>query len=218
MQAFAGGSRLTPSTPIGETDADGGGRMSPAAPAASPTPSPAPPHRAARAVVLTGTAVAVGVGAHLLGSGAVSLGGVAAAFAVLLALGWSLTDRERGWLPIAGAQLAGQQVVHSLLEWDAPTHPAAATGGLPADVLLYAHLLAAALMATWLRCGERRVWAAARRAVRAVAARWRVLGALIGYRAPGHRRPPSPGSAPLAAYVPELLRHIVTRRGPPVHV
>ena len=177
---------------------------------------PAPPNRAARALVLTCTAVAAGIGAHLLGGGAVSLGGVTAAFPVLLAFAWSLTDRERGWLPIAGAQLAGQQAVHSILEWGA--HPAAGGGGLPADLLLYAHVLAAALMAAWLRCGERRAWAAARRAVRAVARHVRFLVSLLGYHPPArpeHVPPPSTG-LPAPPWI--LLRHAVVRRGPPVHV
>ncbi len=183
-------------------------------PAAVSAVSLTPPHRVARAFVLTCTAVAAGIGAHLLGGGALSLGGVAAAFPVLLAFVWSLADRERGWLPIAGAQLAGQQAVHSILAGGA--HPAG--GGLPADLLLYAHVLAAALMAAWLRCGERRAWAAARRAVRAVAAQVRFLVSLLGYQPPArpeHVPPPSTG-LPAPPWI--LLRHAVVRRGPPVHV
>ena len=42
-------------------------------------PAVAAPHRAVRALVLTGTAVTVGVGAHVVAGGAVSPGGVAAA-------------------------------------------------------------------------------------------------------------------------------------------
>ena len=187
--------------------------MSPAAVSAA---SLAPPHRAARALVLTCTAVAAGIGAHLLGGGEVSLGGVAAAFPVLLGLVWSLADRERGWLQIAGAQLAGQQAVHSILEWGA--HPASGGGGLPADLFLYAHVLTAALMAGWLRCGERRAWAAARRAVRAVAAQVRFLVGLLGYRSPAHPEPLPPASTGLPAPAWILLRHAVVRRGPPVHV
>jgi hypothetical protein len=178
--------------------------------------SPAAPHRAARALVLTCTAVAVAVGAHVAGGGAVDVGGIAAAFPVLLGLVWSLTDRERGWLPIAGAQLAGQQAVHSILEWG--THPAAGSGALPADLVFYAHIAAAALLAAWLRCGERRVWAAARRAIQAVAAHVQFLIGLLGYRPPADPRPSRPRSTTLPAYARTLLRHAVVRRGPPVHV
>ena len=80
----------------------------------------AAPRRTTRALALTATAVAVGVGAHVLAGGLVSVTGIAAAFPVLLGLFWSLAGRERDWLPIAGAQLAGQQVVHSLLDLTSP--------------------------------------------------------------------------------------------------
>lgn len=174
----------------------------------------AAPHRAARALVLTGTAVSVGVGAHVAAGGAMTLRSVAAAVPVLLALVWSLTDRERGWLPIAGAQLAGQQAVHAILDWGA--HPAA--GGLPADVVLYAHVVAAALLATWLRFGERRVWTAARRAVRMLAAYLRFLVGLLGHHTPVDTRPSRPRSTAVPAHARTLLRHAVIRRGPPIHV
>ena len=65
--------------------------------------------------MLTCAAVAVGTAAHLVGGGAVNPIALAAAFPLLLGLSWPLTGQERGWLPIAGAQLAGQQVVHTLL-------------------------------------------------------------------------------------------------------
>jgi hypothetical protein len=190
-----------------------GWRMALTGPCTAPV---VPPHRATRALVLACTAVAVGVGAHLAGGGTVGLGGVTAAFPVLLGLAWSLADRERGWLAIAGAQLAGQQVMHSVLEWG-DRHPGA-TGGLPADAFLYAHVVGAAAMAVWLRCGERRAWAAARRAARAVIARLWFLVGLLGDGAPAYPEPPTPRSLPLPTYTGTLLRHAVVRRGPPVHV
>ena len=173
-----------------------------------------PPHRLARALVLTCVAVAVGAAAHLLGRGAVDPIALAAAFPLLLGLSWPLTDRERGWLPIAGAQLAGQQVVHTLLSRAGD----AVEPGLPVDVFLYGHVLAAVLVAVWLRRGEQRTWAAARRAARLVAAWWARLVVLLG-----HGELPYPVTAPNAASpVPlpgrPLLRHAVVRRGPPVHV
>ena len=173
-----------------------------------------PPHRLARALVLTCVAVAVGAAAHLLGRGAVDPIALAAAFPLLLGLLWPLTDRERGWLPIAGAQLAGQQVVHTLLSRAGD----AVDPGLPVDVFLYGHVLAAVLVAVWLRRGEQRTWAAARRAARLVAAWWARLVVLLG-----HGELPYPVTAPNAASpVPlpgrPLLRHAVVRRGPPVHV
>jgi Na+-translocating ferredoxin:NAD+ oxidoreductase RnfD subunit len=173
-----------------------------------------PPHRLVRALVLTGAAVAVGAAAHLLGGAAVDPLALAAAFPVLLGLSWPLTDRERGWLPIAGAQLAGQQVVHTLLNRAGD----AVAPGLPVDVFLYGHVLAAVLMAVWLRRGEQRTWAAARRAARMVAACWARLVVLLG-----HVELPYPvATSIVASPVPlpgrPLLRHALVRRGPPVDV
>jgi hypothetical protein len=173
-----------------------------------------PPHRLARALVLTCAAVAVGAGAHLLGGAAVDPIALAAAFPLLLGLSWPLTDRERGWLPIAGAQLAGQQVVHTLLSRAGD----AVEPGLPVDVFLYGHVLAAVLVAVWLRRGEQRTWAAARRAARMVVVWWTRLLVLLG-----HGEPPHPVTTPIfASPVPvpgrPLLRHAVVRRGPPVLV
>lgn len=171
-----------------------------------------PPRRSTRAVVLTGAALAVGAAAHLLGGTSVDPAALALAFPVLLGLSWPLTHRERGWLPIAGAQLAGQQVVHTLLDRAGD----ATAPGLPVDLLLYGHVAAAALVAVWLRRGEQRTWAAARRAARRVALWWARLLVLLTVEAP----PPLPLAArPAPEQAPRspLLRHAVVRRGPPVH-
>ena len=90
--------------------------------------------------------------------------------------------------------------------------------GLPVDVFLYGHVLAAVLVAVWLRRGEQRTWAAARRATRMVAAWWARLVVLLG-----HGELPYPVAAPIVVSpvpVPgrPLLRHAVVRRGPPLHV
>ena len=164
--------------------------------------------------MLTCAAVAVGAAAHLVGGGAVDPIALAAAFPLLLGLSWPLTGRERGWLPIAGAQLAGQQVVHTLLSRAGQ----AVESGLPVDVFLYGHVLAAVLVAAWLRRGEQRTWAAARRAAWMVAAWWARLAVLLG-----HGELPYPVTAPIltspvALPGHPLLRHAVVRRGPPLHV
>lgn len=172
-----------------------------------------PPRRLTRAVALSAAALTVGAVAHLLGGASVEPVALVVAFPVLLGLSWPLTDRERGWLPIAGAQLAGQQVVHTLLERLGD----AVEPGLPVDVFLYGHVAAAALVAVWLRRGERRTWAAARRAARLVARWWARLAVLLTVDAP----PPAPPvERPTHETPPRspLLRHAVVRRGPPVTV
>ena len=168
-----------------------------------------------RALVLTLTAVAVGVGAHVIAGGTIAAAGVVAGAPLLFGLSWMITDRERGWLPIAGAQLAGQQVVHSLL---GIASPEMSDSAVPLDLFLYGHVVAAALVAVWLRCGERRVWAAARRAIRSFAAHWRRLLTLLGHHPTSG---PAPRTRVVAAPVPcrrAPLRHTVIRRGPPALV
>ena len=58
----------------------------------------------------------------------------------------------RGW----GAQLGAQQAVHIALSMST-----GGSGHVPQDLMIYAHVLAAALTGSWLRCAERRAWAAA---------------------------------------------------------
>ena len=174
-----------------------------------------PPLRTARAVVLACVATAVGAGSHLVTGGTVTGAGVAVALPVLALLAWPVTGRERGWWTVAGVQLAGQHAAHALFASGASSHHALAV--VPADAWFYGHLLAAALVATWLRHAERRTWDAARRAVDALSARWRRLLAQLPDR-PGTT--PLPAAAPPAAPPGALrwspLRHSVVRRGPPV--
>jgi hypothetical protein len=174
---------------------------------------PDPPQRLQRALVLTCAAVVVGVAAHLLGGGTVEPIAVAAAFPVLL-LSWPLTHRESGWLPIAGAQLAGQQVVHTLLA----SATDVAAPGPPVDAFVYGHVLAAVLVAVCLRRGEQRVWALARRAAHTLGLLWRRVLDLLSLGEPPrpHGVPPTPPTLPVPR--PPLLRHADVRRGPPVHV
>ena len=144
----------------------------------------------------------VAAAAHAAGHGHVDLAGLAWAFVAVLGPAWWLTRRERGWGAHALAQLIAQQAVHATLN--------ASAGGsahIPPDLMLYAHLAAAALTGCWLRWGEARAWAAARRLVA------RVLPTL-----PSTPDAPTPPPAPpLAASRPTalVLRHTLARRGPP---
>jgi hypothetical protein len=191
-------------------------------------PTRSAPHRTARALVLGCTTLVVGVVAHLVGGRAPTAGGVGAALLALTALAWPLTAREHGWLTIAGVQLAGQQAVHAFLGSSLLGSPvlgstgehhhasAAVVGALPVDLMLWGHVVAAALVAVWLRHGERRTWTAARRAARTLVARWRRLLALfdrvdapsVDGRTPSRHDPRPQRPAP--------LRYTVVRRGPPL--
>jgi hypothetical protein len=171
-----------------------------------------PPLRVARALVLACLATAVGAGSHLLTGGAVGGIGVACTLPVLALLAWPLTGRERGWWTIAGVQLAGQHAAHALFAVGASSHAAT---GLPADAWFYGHLLAAALVTTWLRRAERCTWAAARRAAAALSAHWRRLLTRLPDR-PDAVAPPVAAPAVAGHLAPRPLRHTVIRRGPPL--
>lgn len=178
---------------------------------------PSTTHRLLRATVAGGLATAAGTGAHLLSGGTVSTPGVLGALAGLLVPIWLMAGQERRFAALAGAQLAGQQLVHAWLEWAAaPAAPSGLTHApLPDDVSLYGHVLAAAAIAGWLRAGERRLWDASRRAARALAAYWRwaqthspgqVAPTLLIVR-PTEPADVAPGT---------VLRHVLVRRGPPL--
>ncbi|MCO1660160.1 hypothetical protein [Pseudonocardia humida] len=165
------------------------------------------PPRALRAGLAAGLAVAAAVLAHAAGGGSVDPGGAAWAFAALVAPAWWLARRERGWGAIALTQLGAQQLVHVLLS-NAGEHAAHGAHVLVgADVMLYAHLAAAALTGAWLRWGERRAWAAVRRFLLVVLPHLPPVGA-----APAVGLPCPPVQHPAGA----LLRHAAPRRGPPV--
>lgn len=169
------------------------------------------PHRLARAAVVTVSATLLGAAGHALAGGEIRPPGVLLAGLALLGPAWLLAGRERGWIPIAAAQLAGQQAVHTVLE---STGGMSMTGGLlPHELMLHAHTVSAVLVAGWLRRGERHTWAVARRAAHAVA------GWLRRVAAP---RPvptvPVPARRPTAfplARLGTVLRHALVRRGPP---
>jgi hypothetical protein len=168
-----------------------------------------PPLRLVRAGASAGAATVLGLTGHIAAGGAFTLTGTLLAFAAVLAPSWLLAGRERGWTFIAAVQVVAQQVIHPLLTGVAP-EPAA----LPHDVMFFLHVLGALAMAAWLRLGERRAWAAARR----LAAR--ILHWAIRFLA-GAARPAGPVVRPrqsgtVALPVAVLLRHAVVRRGPPL--
>jgi hypothetical protein len=182
-----------------------------------PAPSPpdhasvvAPPRRMARAGVSAAAAVALGLAGHVLAGGAPTVSGVGLAFLAVLVPSWLLAGRERSWTAIAGVQIAAQQVVHPLLVL---TSAMPASDAVPHDLMFFLHVLGACVMAVWLRLGERRLWAAARRlAARLV--RWisRLLGVPLAPATPASSGPV--GYVPPAA--PVVLRHSLRRRGPPL--
>ncbi|MGE3287136.1 MAG: hypothetical protein AB7J32_13680 [Pseudonocardia sp.] len=168
-----------------------------------------PPLRLVRAGASAGAATVLGLAGHLAAGGAFSLVGTLLAFAAVLAPSWLLAGRERGWTAIAVVQVVAQQVIHPLLA-GATSEPAA----LPHDVMFFLHVLGALAMAAWLRLGERRAWAAARRLAARIL-RWAVRFLAGAARPAGPAVRPHPADA-VALPVAALLRHAVVRRGPPL--
>lgn len=162
-----------------------------------------PPSRALRAGLGAAIAVGFAVSFHATAHGAVSATSAACVFLALLGPSWSLAGRERNWYSLTLTQLGGQQIAHVVLSAHAPDGHL-----IPADLMLYAHLAAAALSALWLWQGERRAWAAARRLVAAV-----LHHVLVLAPRPAPKPVPSPAAERPRALV---LRHAVVRRGPPL--
>lgn len=160
--------------------------------------------------------------------------GVLAAAAALVAPAWWLTGKERGWGPLAGALLAGQLAAHALFTAASPAdhvgmHMSSGhhspghlslghheAGGLPVDLMLLGYLLAAAAGAAWLRRGERRAWAAARRTAAALRQTLlMLLGRPVQFpRDDGVLR--WDARADNSAQQRVVLRHTIILRGPPL--
>ncbi|MEW2155166.1 hypothetical protein AB0950_07730 [Streptomyces sp. NPDC007189] len=205
--------------------------------------SASPVLRALRAAVFAAVCVLLAAAGHGLAMGDMPpLWADAAAFAAVLALGWLLGGRERSLPGIGVAMLLVQAGLH--LGFDAAhgstgivgAPPTASMSGdamasMPAMHLhaashatahshltshaTAAHLLAALVASWWLWRGEAALWSLLRRA-----------GTLVPGLAAWWRDTPLPapaGAAPRVPADPEpprltLLRHAVSRRGPPAPI
>lgn len=162
----------------------------------------ASPARWLRAAVLAGSSVGLAAGAHFAAGGQAEPAFLILLLAAATAAGYHWSKRERGLLAIVTAVLVVQAAVHLTLGLG---HSHA--GGS----MLVSHLAAALLLAGFLRFGEARVHAAARRRY----VRWLVAVRLALAKAPV--RPV--WIAPLPATV-EQFRQIwiegpAAGRGPP---
>ncbi|MEV6050842.1 hypothetical protein [Streptomyces sp. NPDC052107] len=159
----------------------------------------------------------------------------AAGFLVVFVLGWALGKRERSLPGIGAAMLLTQAGLH--LGFDA-AHPTTGRSAMPGHTMSAmhmhatavtqahaaapphltapaAHLLAALAASWWLRRGEAALWSLLRRA-----------GTLVPGLVAWWRDTPLPDPVDHAPRVPTaprpprltLLRHAVSRRGPPVPI
>ncbi|KPI23477.1 hypothetical protein OK074_7075 [Actinobacteria bacterium OK074] len=202
--------------------------------------SASPVIRSIRAAVFAVVCVLLAAGGHALATGAappVWIDGTAVL--PVFAASYALGDRERSLTAIAGAMLTVQAALHLAFDAATPrtpappaTHPHTVTmppmPGMPSGFRMVsphaalahaltahamaAHLVAALLAAWCLRCGEAALWTLLRKAaafVPGLVAWWRTAP-LPSYAETPH--PCTPGPPPPTR---PLLRHALSRRGPP---
>lgn len=185
-----------------------------------------PEVRSLRAAVFAVLCVLLAAGGHGLASGqAPPLWADGVGLLAVFTAGCLLGGRERSLLGIGAGMLAAQAGLHVVFEAARPRmamHMHGMPMGPPHAHALTPHAtaahVAAALLATWwLRRGEAAFWSLLRRAVTLVpglAAWWRVrTGPQAGPARPDAVRRDAAAPAPLRQV---LLRHAVSRRGPPV--
>ncbi|WP_336209486.1 MFS transporter [Nonomuraea sp. LPB2021202275-12-8] len=179
------------------------------------------PFRLLRTAVFAVVCLGLGMGAHFFGGGTVSGGAMVAAFGLAACAAFPLAGRERtvrAILPLLGGL---QLAVHLLWSMSHAASPAQAiahavhpSGGLVPDLgMLVAHSWATALTALWLARGEAVLWGLLRRLpVRLLARLPAVLPPVpeTPFFAVAGGEPPVLRSA--------VLRHVVSRRGPPMVV
>ncbi|HVW43041.1 MAG TPA: hypothetical protein VHC18_17000 [Amycolatopsis sp.] len=155
----------------------------------------------------------VGSVGHVAAGGAWAAPPIVAVAVLLLGPVWVLSRRELTLAGIATLLASGQLITHTALMFGS----AHTGGGMRAGSVFAFHLMAALLAGWWMRCGERRAWARARRGMAAVC---RCVCHLL-------RGAPRAGANSAAAIVvPAVvtgsyrdrvaLRHVIVLRGPPV--
>ncbi|MDP9842372.1 MFS transporter [Streptosporangium lutulentum] len=180
----------------------------------SPTPPAGLTFRLARAAAFSAVCLGLSVTAHVLAGNQVSApsaaGGLALAF--LTALGAS--GRERTPAVIMPVLVGLQAVLHLLFSFAHATSHVEITGhvhsGLLPDLgMLVAHGWAAGLTSLWLARGEAALWAMLRR----LDVRLRLL--LVVCADPAYTAFLPSRTAEPAILRSAILRHAVSRRGPP---
>ncbi|MFC4591585.1 MFS transporter [Sphaerisporangium corydalis] len=176
------------------------------------------PFRLARTAAFAVVCLGLSVTAHVVAGGTVSPSLALGVLALVTAAVLPLSGRERAAgviLPV----LAGLQVVLHLVF--SMAHTVGTTGGasgfaphvhsglVPGLGMLVAHGWAVVLTALWLARGEAALWGLLRRLGA------RLVRALLLLTVPERVRPAVSRAAGPRAPRPAVLRHVVSRRGPP---
>ncbi|MER6825579.1 MFS transporter [Streptosporangium sp. NPDC000563] len=175
------------------------------------------PFRLARAAAFAAVCLGLSVLAHVLAGGSVSVPSAAAALALAFLAAFAVSGRERTLaviLPLLAGVQAGVHVMFSLAHAASPAEMAQMIGHvhsglLPGLGMLVAHGWAVGLTALWLARGEAVLWELLRRlGVRLC----RVLVAVV---TPAYTSFLTAGAIEPGALRSAVLRHVVSRRGPP---
>jgi len=172
------------------------------------------PFRLARAAAFAAVCLGLSVLAHVLAGGSVSVPSAAAALALAFLAALAASGRERTLaviLPLLAGVQAGVHVMFSLAHDASPAEVIGHvhSGLLPGLGMLVAHGWAVGLTALWLARGEAVLWALLRRlGVRLC----RVLVAVV---TPAYASLLTAGAIEPGALRSAVLRHVVSRRGPP---
>ncbi|MEU7694761.1 MFS transporter [Microbispora hainanensis] len=177
------------------------------------------PFRAIRAAAFAAVSVALGVGAHAVGGGSVSVVAVLMALLIAFLPAHALARRERTLAVILPALVASQAALHLLFSFVHTLEPSVAgsamsgghvhSGLVPGLGMLVMHGWAVALTAVWLAHGEALLWALLRR----LAVQLRIVFAVFLDPAYGAIVVPVIEHRVVARSV--LLGHSMGRRGPP---
>ncbi|WP_103957064.1 MFS transporter [Nonomuraea solani] len=168
--------------------------------------------RLARTTVFAVVCLGLGVAAHMLGGASVPAPAMLGALGLAFGAAYPLAGRERS-IAVILPLLAGLQVVlHLLFSLSHAASPAQMAGHLhsglvPGLGMLITHAWAVGLTALWLTRGEAAFWALLRRLAVRLLVIWLPLLT-------------TPFSTPLWTAEPRVprsavLRHVVSRRGPP---
>ncbi|MFJ2889821.1 hypothetical protein ACIO53_27575 [Streptomyces sp. NPDC087305] len=197
--------------------------------------SASPAVRSLRAAVFAAVCVLLAAAGHGLATGATPPWWAdGAGFLVVFVMGWLLGARERSLPGIAAAMLATQAGLHLGFDVARPRNGGMAMAGMAhmsghamapmrqsqamTPHAVAAHIVAALVAAWWLRRGEAALWSLLRWAVAFVpglVAWWRDAPAPQPARTTGRPGRTAAGAAPLRQL---LLRHAVSRRGPPAPI
>jgi hypothetical protein len=170
--------------------------------------------RLARAAAFSVVCLGLSVTAHVLTGSSVSASSAAGGLALAFLTALAVSGRERTTAVILPVLVALQVALHLLFSFAHAASPVEMAGHahsalLPSLGMLVMHGWAVGLTSLWLARGEAALWAVLRR----LGVRLRLV--LIVHTDPAYAAFLTPRTAEPEILRPAILRHAVSRRGPP---